>query len=286
MRRISVFYLILMLGWVISFAQKEKGSDCPADFSAKIQKIISFQKKIGHVHPFLKYFYPVAIADRGYFYIYTYDKKDNKFKSTKKIKTPFPIQQGMKAAFPVEGTTMCVVTPEIFNTIEGYVFIFHEFIHCHQAAVCEQKLKENLEIYKAAMEKKNWSWELNHKFPYTDKSFVELYTIFLESLKKSDIAGINKSRTALKTFLKKNDYEYVVWQEWKEGFARYVENKMRSVLGLKENISGRDVAYNRVSFYAGGERLIKYLISENPELNTNIEKLFKVMMWDGALQSP
>ena len=41
----------------------------------------------------------------------------------------------------------CVVTGEVFGEPDGYVFIYHEFIHCAQWDCCEQRLKEGLARY-------------------------------------------------------------------------------------------------------------------------------------------
>lgn len=281
MRKRGFFYLFLMICSAVLFTQTIEKTVSAPDFDEKIQKIITFQKKIGSIHPFLENLYPVAIAYEGNFYIHKFNTNKKSFEFIEKTKTPFPIPKGIKAAFPVEGETMCVVTPEIFDTEEGYVFIFHEFIHCHQAAICEQKIKNTLDINKRAMEKQNWSWELNHEFPYTDKKFIGLYTTFMKSMEEGDTAGVKKCRSALEKLLNKTDYEYLVWQEWKEGFARYIENKIRMKIGLKENDSGRDMPFNRITFYAGGESFIQSLISERPDLNTSIEELFAVMMKGG-----
>lgn len=37
----------------------------------------------------------------------------------------------------------------------------------------------------------------------------------------------------MKDTLTTPDYEYMVWEEWKEGFARLIENRIRNNLELK-----------------------------------------------------
>lgn len=47
-------------------------------------------------------------------------------------------------------------------------------------------------------------------------------------------------------------YEYMVWQEWKEGFARVIENRIRDRLGLPQNAGGSSSLLIRTVF-SGGE---------------------------------
>jgi hypothetical protein len=127
------------------------------------------------------------------------------------------------------------------------------------------------------MEANDYMWELNHNFPYQDSLFVAYYTQFLIALDNDEDIKIKDLRDQLKQYLKPVDYEYMVWQEWKEGFARLIENKIRTHLNLEENNYGCNKPYNRVSFYYGGAKLIEYLSKKNPELYLDIEMLFHHM---------
>ncbi|MEM4570447.1 MAG: hypothetical protein QXE66_03970, partial [Desulfurococcaceae archaeon] len=153
---------------------------------------------------------------------------------------------------------------------ESIVSVLHEFVHCYQWECCEEKLKSSLTVAREEVEAGNYSWELNYPFPYTDDHFVELYSRFLDA-NAEDIPDI---RRKLKEYLSRKDYEYLVWQEWKEGFARYIENIIRGVLQLKENNSGREKPFTRITFYTGGEKMVKWLQSRDPGIILNIEKLF------------
>ncbi len=66
------------------------------------------------------------------------------------------------------------------------------------------------------------------------------------------LKGLTKTRAKLHTALSPLDWEYMVWQEWKEGYARHVENKIQRELGLKVNTFGEEPPYSRITFYAGG----------------------------------
>jgi hypothetical protein len=69
----------------------------------------------------------------------------------------------------------------------------------------------------------------------------------------------------------------MVWQEWKEGFALLIENKMREHLNLPKNNVGTTIPYSRTVFYAGGSAYINYLAQQNPDLLTDLDALFYSM---------
>jgi len=166
------------------------------------------------------------------------------------------------------------VHQDIFNSLAGYVTVFHEFMHCNQFLLCEEKIKNELLIAQKALAANDYMWELNHKFPYNDSIFIDYYSHFLSALDEGDESGIKYIRVQLNQYLTPIDYEYMIWQEWKEGFARFIENKIKHNLNLVKNIYGCEKPFNRVTFYYGGEKFIGYLASKNPELCLNIERLF------------
>jgi hypothetical protein len=169
----------------------------------------------------------------------------------------------------------CVVTPEVFDDPYGYVTIFHEFIHCQQADTCEQRLKERLSVARQARCANDPMWEINHPFPYTSHAFTQAYAYFLSAQALEEIEPV---RRQLEGMLSDEDYEYMVWQEWKEGFARYIENRIRRRLSLPENLGGGQPPFSRVAFYAGGAHYIQGIGQRLPELLTHIEALFDCML--------
>jgi hypothetical protein len=70
----------------------------------------------------------------------------------------------------------------------------------------------------------------------------------------------------------------MVWQEWKEGFARFVENTIRRRLGMEENHYGVEEPFHRVTFYEGGSKFIGFLGKQEPGLLVDIENLFSKML--------
>lgn len=150
-----------------------------------------------------------------------------------------PVPEGVRAAFPLQdfqGRIAAVVTPDIFDMLDGYVTIFYEFVHCYQFSTCEGELKISLDIARHAQETGDAMWEINYPFPYTSVTFINGYQGFLDAVEREDEAGIRHARQKLHAFLGVHDFEYMVWQEWKEDLARWVENSLQRKLGLAENL--------------------------------------------------
>ena len=246
-------------------------------YTNQLQKIFEIQEKIQSIHPFLQKLYPVAIVEDGYFLIYDTEQDYQQYRFVKKTAVSLPIPPGVRAAFPLESydnRMTCVVTADVFDALPGYVTIFHEFIHCQQAEICETQLKQNLEIARKAKAANDFMWELNHPFPYAAPDFVQAYEAFLATYDMSEVKTI---RQQLRTLLNPEDYEYMVWQEWKEGFARFIENQINYQLNLPENMGGKEKPFNRVVFYAGGAHYIKLLGQQEAQLTIQIAELFDRM---------
>jgi hypothetical protein len=243
----------------------------------QLQNLFKLQEIIQDIHPFLDKLFPIAIVDNNHFLIYDIVSNSQQYTFIKKTATPMPIPQGVRAAFEMESydnRLACVVTPDVFDDPDGYVTIFHEFIHCQQGEGCEHKLKQKLKVAVEARKANDYMWEINHPFPYTNPDFIQLYQSFLSKHTYNEIESI---RHRLKEILKPTDYEYMVWQEWKEGFARYIENKINLRLKLPENHDGKNPPFTRATFYEGGAHFIELLAMENADLLINIEQLFTYM---------
>ena len=66
----------------------------------------------------------------------------------------------------------------------------------------------------------------------------------------------------------------MIWQEWKEGFARYIENLIRGRLGINRNTKELQIPFNRVCFYEIGSKYIDLLLDINIDLRGNIKDLY------------
>jgi len=246
-------------------------------YDTSLQKVVRIYEKIKSMYKVLENLQPIAIAENNNFYIFDADENLN-YKFIKKTPCKFSIPKGIRAAIPIDGyedRSVCVVTGDVFDKIEDYVIIFHEFVHCAQFQTVEMKIKENLEIYRKAMEKQDYMWEINYAFPYNNENFEKAYAEFLNALDKKDTTGIKDSRNTIKSILSKDEYEYLTWQEWKEGYARYIENKLQSFFNLKINEYGKDRPYSRITFYAGGSKYIEYLAIREQSLSNDLESLYK-----------
>lgn len=243
--------------------------------------LVGLHNNIKNIHPFLESLQPIAVVKADYLFIFDLDSSKGKYKFQKKEPVPFQMPAGIRASFPLSvynNKPTCIVTDDAFKSLEEYVIIFHEFVHCFQANTIEYELKSKLNIYQEAMNNADYSWEINYPFPYNDSVFVNCYSGFIESMAKNDYGKVKEYRDRLKSHLNDKEYEYIVWQEWKEGFARLIENKIRKRLKLEENKYGKDLPFHRVSFYYGGEKYINYLTDNDENLFLDLEKLFEKML--------
>jgi hypothetical protein len=254
-----------------------QGASSVNSHAAVLERLYGLQEKIRDIHPAFEALYPVAIVENNRFFVYVPDVGKRTYRLTMEAPDDFHVPVGVRAAMPLgfwENRIACVVTPEVFDEPGGYAIIFHEFIHCYQWETCEGRLKDLLGIYKEAMERKDFMWELEYPFPYGDPGFVRDYGEFLGALEAGDGKCTSAVRKALKERLSRNDWEYMTWQQWKEGTARFLENEVKARLGLAANKGGLEPPFTRVSFYASGELLIRQLDKRNPGLAGNIETLY------------
>ena len=273
-----VFLFLLFMGVVKSDAQTADSIESKYDTS--FQKLIKLHGQVKGLYKALENLQPIAIAENSNFYIFE-PCGNSSYKFVKKTPWDFPVPRGIRAAMPLQGygfKSVCVISGDAFDKLEDCIIIFHEFVHCLQFQTVEFKLKDKLVINKEEMSKGNFMWELNYKFPYEDEKFEKSYTEFLNALGKSDEKGIASARENLKNILSFREYEYMTWQEWKEGYARYIENKLRKFLDVKINDYGKEKPYNRISFYAGGSGYIDYLVNSKIVNADELEEIYNKIM--------
>jgi len=246
-------------------------------YETALQKVLELQRKISSIHPLFENTYPIAIVEGDTFLVFDVEDKGASYHLVRQAPTPMPIPVGVRAAFNLEcydNQIACVVTGDAFDTLEGYATIFHEFVHCHQASTCELKLKQSLEVARRAMAAGNYMWEIEHPFPYSNPDFVETYAALLQAVQANSGEEVLRAHRKLEKFLQPLDFEYLTWQEWKEGFARLIENCLQWRFNLLENHYGREQPYHRITFYEGGAGLIAALKEDKPELYHDLENLF------------
>lgn len=276
---ISVVCLFIMMG--VAFTQTPKSGEIGSKYGASLDRIFEIQKEIRDIHPILQRVYPVAIFEDNSFYVFEPNATEKKYSLAKFETAKMAVPQKVRASMPLGfyGTKpVCVVTGDVFESPDGYVTIFHEFVHCAQWEEGELEIKQNLGVAQKAMAKQDYMWEINYPFPYESNEFSSTYSQFLEALAADDRAKVLSCRKELKQILNQDDYEYMVWQEWKEGLARYLENQMKKRLGLDENRYGEEKPFHRISFYVGGSRYIGFLKNIEPGSLTGLKDLFFEML--------
>lgn len=249
-------------------------------YAEPLRKIFEYQALFAPLDPALRQVYPVAIVKDKIFHVFEPVPEQKLYRLALTAPDTMDIPVGIRAAMPLafwEGRMACVVTPEVFDQSDGYVFIFHEFVHCAQWYGGEMKLKDGLSIFHQAMEKKDYMWELQYPFPYADPNFVRLYRGLQEAWQRDDAAAAAALRAELHRSLSPQDWEYLTWQEWKEGLARNLENRMRGVVGLPENTGGAKPPYNRITFYVGGDLLIRFLRRTGDQATGELEGLYRMI---------
>ncbi|MEA3265621.1 MAG: hypothetical protein U9P42_01580 [Candidatus Fermentibacteria bacterium] len=249
------------------------------NYFSKLAMICEIRNRISTVHPYLETLYPVAVAEGNRLHVFEPDDAGEQYAFSGSFPVPVPVPEGFRAAFNLEcidNRMACVVSADVFDSLDGYSTIFHEFIHCKQAEY-EPGLKQNLSIAVEAKKSGDFMWELNHAFPYANHEFIRLYRLFLDASGKNGFSAVLESRLKLAELLPEKDYEYIIWQEWKEGFARLVENRIRVKLGLPAIQYKPERQIDRRNFYQGGASLIEFLLKREPSLIVHIDRLFGVM---------
>lgn len=249
-------------------------------FIPALNKILDTQAKVADLHVALMAPYPVAIVEGGQVLIFVPDPASRTFAPVKAVPDSMNLPKGIRAAMPLgvwDNRMACVVSGEVFDEPKGYVLILHEFVHCYQWDTCERKLKDGMAIFRTAMKKKDYMWELQYPFPYSRTEWVKLYGQWLAAMEKGQGNVASGLRTELRRLLSADDWEYMTWQEWKEGLARCLENRVNARLGLPQNRNGCLPPFDRVSFYCGGALLVEHLWRTDAVPAADIEALYSAI---------
>ena len=244
-----------------------------------MDEIIELHGELYGIHESLEKLYPIAVVNNGYFYVFDINELGTKYEFKHKAETDLPDDVDWLAAFDLESydwKLSAVIGKKILENPENYVSIFHEFVHCFQGETVEMDIKSNLAIFKEEMAKQNYSWEINYPFPYDDEYFINRTIGLSGFLAREDIDNVTKYFTDMKEYLQETEFEYMIWQGWKEGFARYIENLLRVKLGQGQNTRDLIPPFNRVHFYQIGSMYIDLLIKRDSQ-NWDIMKLYSNM---------
>jgi len=149
--------------------------------------------------------------------------------------------------------------------VEESVAVFHEFVHCAQRQACEPALLAGIGLVHPEIGDP-LTWEARHEFPYDDARFAAAYGRLLAVLPVGNLDAALDCHRDASSRVGPVDRAYMVWQEWREGTARWVENKVRRRLGLRRSNSGFSEPFGRETFHAGGAGIIEILVRTEPEL--------------------
>lgn len=242
-----------------------------------LRKINELHKQLCDIDSSLAKIYPVTVVKDDVFFVFDLDEVSENYEFKLEYPAPMHVGSGILASFPLEFYNMkssAIVSEEVFNNLEGYVFIFHEFVHCYQWETCEREIRKSLEIERKSKENNNFMWEITHPFPYENSTFINKTVELGNYLNSGEYLKVLNYHKEIKGYLKKIDYEYMIWQEWKEGFARYIENLVRARLDINKNINSLQAPFDRVCFYEIGSKYIELLTEADKSLKHNLKKLY------------
>ncbi|GAB2657170.1 hypothetical protein GCM10027036_08320 [Flavihumibacter cheonanensis] len=147
------------------------------------------------------------------------------------------------ATFPAVKGVPCIVIglPEKTNksSSEWTITLLHE--HFHQYQFSSKGYYQDIEGLNLSRGDSTGSWQLNYPFPYEDEKIAIQFNRFRTALQEAVLNRMNKSfnryfknyrkeRDKLKSILKPADYNYLSFQIWQEGIARYTEYKFLTLL--------------------------------------------------------
>ncbi|MDF2651870.1 MAG: hypothetical protein K0Q73_7675 [Paenibacillus sp.] len=252
-------------------------------YKDQFKRLKDLQIRVNHVHPLLHNYYPIAIVEEGNINIFDYNKNNKQFVLKHVEKDYMNIPMGVRAAFPLEcyeNRSVVVVTGEVFESIANQIIVFHEYVHCYQFETCEMKLRSQIELAQRSVNTKDYFWELQYPFPYEDTEFVKYVNDLFKALVANDRKELCILRQEIKAYLTSEQVEYMVWQEWKEGFARYIENVIKREMGVKENHFGVNQPYSRPLLYETGSCMAGFLYRNKINDLQDIEELYFIMSED------
>lgn len=140
------------------------------------KKINELYSQLNDIDVSLVKLYPITIVKDNVFFVFDLDENGKEYDFILEYKSPINVGNRVLATFPLEFYNMkpsAIVSEDVFNNIEGYVFIFHEFVYCFQLEDCEREIRENLEIERISKESNNYMWEITHPFPYENTIFIQ-----------------------------------------------------------------------------------------------------------------
>ncbi|MDR1837796.1 MAG: hypothetical protein LBQ89_09080 [Treponema sp.] len=245
--------------------------------AAFMDDVIKMHDKVKNIHVSLEKLYPITVINNGYFFIFDKNEIGHKYEFKRKVETSVVVSGEILTAFHLDFYDMkpsVVISENMIGNLGNDILVLHEFVHCFQLENGAIEIKNGLSIQKQEMAKKNYNWEIDFSFPYNNEYLIDKTMELSDCFTRDNYENVEIYRNCMRAYLHKAEYEYMIWQEWKEGFARYVENLIRKELGLRLNGNILVQPFGRVHFYEIGSKYIEMLIKNDKGLNDNIVKLF------------
>lgn len=157
------------------------------------------------------------------------------------------------ATFPAVNGVSTIVVGQAENTYKKtstpwVITVLHE--HFHQLQDTQPNIYKDIEALNLARGDTTGMWMLNFPFPYEKKEvktrFAQLTKILSDALQTTDktelaakVSEYLKVRKELQEMISPDDYNYLSFQLWKEGIARYTEFHVANLAAAKFKPSKR-----------------------------------------------
>ena len=144
------------------------------------------------------------------------------------------------ATFPAVGGVSTIVIGQPENTASKtstpwVITLMHE--HFHQLQDAQPNFFKDTEALGLSRGDQTGMWMLNYPFPYTSSEVSQQFSLLIRLLVEamqaetqadfsSKLASYLEARQTLKKMLSVDDFKYMSFQLWKEGMARYTEDRV------------------------------------------------------------
>jgi len=249
--------------------------------AAFMDSIIKMHNAVKNIHVSLEKLYPITIIDDGWFYVFDKNENGDKYEFMRKVKTSIVVFSEILTAFHLNFYDMkpsVVISKNMLGNPGNNILVLHEFVHCFQLENGAVEIRNGLSIHNQKIAN-NYNWEVDFPFPFKNQYFIDKTTELSACFAKGNYDYTEVYRNCMRAYLHKAEYEYLIWQEWKEGYARYVENLIRKELRLQLNSNILIPPFGKVHLFEIGSKYIEILVEKEKGFNDDIVKLFHKMFF-------
>jgi len=243
--------------------------------------IIKMHNEVKNINISLEKLYPITVIDDGYFFVFDKNEKGDKYELMRKVQTSIVVSSEILTAFHLnfyDNKPSVVISKNMLMNSGNYILVLHEFVHCFQLDNGAIEIRNGLSIHNQKIAN-NYNWEVDFPFPFKNQYFIDKTTELSACFSKGNYDYTEVYRNCMRAYLHKAEYEYLIWQEWKEGYARYVENLIRKELRLQLNSNILIPPFGKVHLFEIGSKYIEMLLEKEKGFNDDIVKLFHKMFF-------